>query len=75
MDLRAALALVDGLLVSEPANQSAHELRREIVDRSLRKLARTGFASWGGGKPKGSNPRIRITPGPPVSDYVIEDRQ
>ncbi len=43
--------------------------------RELRRLRRSGVISWGGGKPKGSDPPIPITPGPPVSDYVIEDRR
>ena len=49
-------------------------VERDEVERVLRNLVKSGFASWAGGKPKGSDPPIEITPGPPVSDYVIEDR-
>jgi hypothetical protein len=49
--------------------------RRALVEKELRALARKGVISWAGGKPKGSQPPIPISPGPPVSDYVIEDRR
>ena len=48
--------------------------RRGVLDAILRRLAKRGFASWSGGKPKGSDPLIEITPGPPISDYIHEDR-
>jgi Flp pilus assembly protein TadD len=51
------------------------EAKHLIVESLLRSLVRKGFASWSGGKPQGSEPGIEITPGPPVSDYVIEDRR
>jgi len=38
-------------------------------------MVRNGEASWAGGKPKGLDPLIEITPGPPISDYIIEDRR
>ncbi len=71
-DALQAVALAIDL---DPGNEASLDLRRLVLQGHLRKLARRGFASWSGGKPKGSNPRIPITPGPPVSDYVIEDRQ
>ena len=54
--------------------QSLADLRQQIVEASLRKLVRRGIVSWSGDRPKGSDPPVPITPGPPVSDYVIEDR-
>ena len=30
--------------------------------------------NWSGGKPMGTEPPVPITPGRPVSDYVVEDR-
>ena len=49
--------------------------RRQILDASLWNLVKSGFASWSGGKPEGSKNPIKITPGPPVSDYLIQDRR
>ena len=51
------------------------ELRREMVAESLKALVKSGFASWSGKRPKGSKNPVRISPGPPVSDYVIQDRR
>src|SRR5687767_11438455 len=39
------------------------------------RMMRIGLGKWGGGKPQGANPLIEITPGPPISDYIIEDRR
>ena len=50
------------------------ELRSEIVHGHLVRLVKAGFASWSGRKPRGGRPPVEITPGPPVSDYVIQDR-
>lgn len=47
----------------------------ERVRWSLRRLARKGIISWGGGKPEGLDPLVKLAPGPDVSDYVIEDRR
>ena len=42
---------------------------------ALRRLAKKGIISWSGGKPEGLDPLVKLTPGPDVSDYVIEDRR
>ena len=53
--------------------------RLELGERALKeeylwRLVDEGIARWNGGHPKGSKNPVRITPGPPVSDYVIQDR-
>jgi len=69
-----AVAIARKLTTERPDDDEVRELRREILDMQLWDLVRRGVASWSGGKPTGSNPPIPITPGPPVSGYVIEDR-
>jgi len=59
--------------------ESEGGMRMELGNRAVReehlwRLVDEGFARWSGGKPEGSNPPVTITPGPPVSDYVIQDR-
>jgi len=68
--IKEALATLEDL-----KHPTVDDARKKVLRFHLQKLAKSGFASWRGGKPTGSNPRIPITPGPPVSDYVIEDRQ
>ena len=69
-----ALAILNRSLEQRPGEAKVIAARRTILDNILRGLRRSGVVSWAGGKPQGSNPPIPITPGPPVSDYVIEDR-
>ncbi len=38
-------------------------------------LVAAGRAQWGGGKPEGSTPPVRIKAGKTVSEAVIEDRR
>jgi hypothetical protein len=38
------------------------------------RMVRHGIATWSGGKPRGTRNPVPITPGPYVSDYVVEDR-
>jgi hypothetical protein len=47
---------------------------REEVERVMHALVKSGFASWSGKRPTGSKNPVEVTPGPPVSDYVIQDR-
>jgi tetratricopeptide (TPR) repeat protein len=58
----------------EPSEAESALLRQLILDEFLRRLSKRRVISWGGGKPKGSIPPIPITAGPPISDYVVEDR-
>ena len=41
----------------------------------MMRLVKSGFAYWAGGKPKGADPLIELTPGPDSSDYINEDRR
>lgn len=70
-----ALTALDRAIELQPDDQGLVSCRRKIVEELLRGLRRKGVVSWAGGKPTGSRPRIPITSGPPVSDYVIEDRR
>jgi len=44
-------------------------------EEALWRMVDEGLAKWSGGRPKGSNRPIAVTSGPPVSDYIIEDRR
>jgi tetratricopeptide (TPR) repeat protein len=50
-------------------------LLNELRDESLRRLRRKGIISWSGGKPGGARPRVRVSDGPPLSDYIVESRR
>lgn len=73
--LEDAVAALDRALNLEPNDPETVSLRKQVVAELLRRLARKRVISWGGGKPKGSEPPVAVTPGPPISDYVIEDRR
>jgi hypothetical protein len=78
-ELDAALAEVDSDLETvspeDPEHNRLELTRRMIFDGYAWRMVRLGLITWSGGKPKGSDPPIRVTPGPPISDYVIEDRR
>ena len=73
--LREAHQDVDLALELKPGLKEAKTFRREVLDMFIWRTVEAGYAHWDGSKPKGSNPPIEITPGPPISDYVIEDRR
>lgn len=59
---------------------ASDEIRIELGPRALReaglwRMVDDGLANWSGGKPKGSTHPVKVSPGPPVSDYVIQDRR
>jgi tetratricopeptide (TPR) repeat protein len=58
-----------------PSAAAIAELRQEIVIGSLVTLAKSGFASWAGGKPKGSKRLVKLTPGPSITELVREGRR
>ena len=45
------------------------------IKQMLHRLVKDFCAGWAGGKPKGSKRPVKLTPGPPISDYVIQDRR
>jgi prevent-host-death family protein len=55
------------LAVIAPAEEAA-------ADEAAQRMVREGLARWGGGKPRGSGPRVRIKGGP-ISETVLEDRR
>jgi prevent-host-death family protein len=46
------------------------------LTRKIRDLQARGLVRWGGGKPKGLNPPLKLTgEGPTMSEMIIEDRR
>ena len=77
-ELDAAWTAVVAALATTPIGQKRNELeaKKGLVSQGYAWLmVRQGVANWAGGKPKGADPPIEITPGPPISDYVVEDRR
>ena len=78
-ELDAALKEVDAALAALPEDAlqrtDLRATRTLVVQGYLWRMVRMGLATWAGGKPKGSTPPIPVTPGPYISDYVIEDRR
>lgn len=72
---KEALASIDEALNVIGEDEALQGCRRKILTDLLTKLADEGVVDWAGGKPKGSDPLIKLTPGPDVSDYVIENRR
>ena len=70
-----AVRVLDQAREGREQEQDLLELRHTIVALGLWDLVRRGLISWGGGKPQGSNPPIKVTPGPPISDWIIENRR
>jgi tetratricopeptide (TPR) repeat protein len=68
-----ALAAINSLS-EHPDLERLEELRKSILQAILKDLTRRRVISWSGGKPIGSVPPVAITPGGPISDYVVEDR-
>jgi Flp pilus assembly protein TadD len=66
---------VEALKQRLPDSIDVAQRRREIIDASLHQLVESGLASWSGKRVQGSKNPIPITAGPPVSDYVVEDRR
>ncbi len=66
----------DKALEIQPQNDKARENRKKVLELILKRLAKKGVISWvPNGKPKGYDGPITITPGPPISSYVIENRR
>ena len=67
---RDAVAVLAGL-----DHPHTKEAARSLSDLHLRELARKGALSWSGGKPRGSKLGIVLTPGPNVSEWIIDSRR
>ena len=78
-ELDAALREIDARLLSLPEDAPERkELRkkRSLVSQGYGWLmVRNGTAFWGGGKPRIPERPIEITPGPPISDLVHQNRR
>lgn len=77
-ELDAALIDIDAVLEAVDESQQREQVlarRRQIIDAALWRLVDSGFASWNGEKPRGSKNPVKLSPGPPVSDYIIEERR
>jgi tetratricopeptide (TPR) repeat protein len=71
--LKEAIRAFDSALALNQ-DASVAEARRAVLNAALRTLVDEGFASWSGGKPKGSKRPVKLKAGPPVSDYIIAER-
>ena len=61
-DCGAPVAMISPLPMASPEDEPFASMLRE------------GIAKWGGGKPRGSNPPVKIKGGP-ISDTVIRERR
>jgi hypothetical protein len=73
--LREALIAVDKVLELAPQNPALLSLRQQLIDAQLWALVDQGIATWSGGKPPLHKRVAKITPGPPLSDWIIENRR
>jgi len=48
--------------------------RQEAIREELDDLIKRGLVAWGGGKPAGLTPRVRVR-GKPLSRVILEDRR
>jgi Flp pilus assembly protein TadD len=69
-DIKRALDILGSL--DHPILQSA---RRAVLDLQLRRLAKRGVISWSGGKPDVPKEKLELTPGPSLSEWIIESRR
>ena len=78
-EIAAALREVDQAiaLASEesPHCESLRKKRHQIVEGDAWRMMREGLGVWTGGQPQGSKNPVKYSPGPYISDYVIEDRR
>ena len=70
-----AFAIVEATLKKDHAlRHDLEELRQDIVDANLRRLVQKRVISWSGGKPTGPATKIELSPGPPISQWIIDSR-
>ncbi|HXG35960.1 MAG TPA: tetratricopeptide repeat protein [Dehalococcoidia bacterium] len=72
---REALMAFERALALRPGYAQARDNRRITLEQLLLDLVRRGIVSWRGGKPKGLDPPIVLTPGPTAAEIVIKDRR
>lgn len=67
---REAMAALTGL--DHPLTMEA---AKALSDLHLRDLVRRGAISWAGGKPRGSRADVELSPGPKMSEWIINSRR
>jgi hypothetical protein len=72
---RLALEAIDAALSLRAGDGAARKLRREIVEAELKQLARKGFASWSGVKPKAREHPAKLTQGPTATEIIRDGRR
>ena len=72
--LNDALGIVNRYLELRPDDADAKAVHDELLTARTLELNAAGVLDGVGGKPIGSSPGITLTPGPPISDYIIEER-
>jgi Flp pilus assembly protein TadD len=71
--LKESVVAFNESLAFRPDDEVA-AMRHAALEALLWNLVDQGFASWSGGRPKGSDPPIEVTPGPPISDLIHQMR-
>jgi hypothetical protein len=77
-EIAAALEEIDHALVKVSDDSETTPLlkkRHQIVEGDAWRMMREGLGTWNGGQPRGSKNPVKYSPGPYISDYVIEDRR
>ena len=66
----------DAILALETVDHPiTNSTRRALLDAHLKQLAKRGVISWSGGKPSGFKDRLELTDGPPLSEWIIQNRR
>ena len=69
-----AVQLLDRALGDPPQPSELLALRALLVRESLDALRDAGDISWDGGKPSAEMPTVAINAGPPLAEWVAENR-
>lgn len=66
---------LDQAILIYPRVRALRDLHRRVLDGYLERLVASGTAGWGGGHPGLPARRAHLSPGPPLSDWIIENRR
>ncbi len=70
-----ALAGINRYLALRPDDARAEVLHEEMLKARIMELVDEGFLDGVGGKLEGSPHPLQLTPGPPISDYIVDERE